>query len=115
MNIFLRSAAYIFHPLLMPLFGSALYFIFTPRFVDPSLLRAKLVAVAIITFLIPMVFYFLLKNLRIVYSIHLSDVRERKAPLMIQCLLLLLIVKLVFNPYDNPELYYFFVGFYFRL
>lgn len=110
MNIFLRSAAYIFHPLLMPLFGTLLYFIFTPRFVDPELLRAKALAVTIITLLIPLVFYFLLKNLRIVYSIHLSDVKERKAPLMIQCLLLLLIVKLVFNPYDNPELYYFFVG-----
>ena len=110
MNFFLKSAAYIFHPLLMPLLGAVLYFIFTPRYVDPELLRAKIFAIIIITVLIPLVFYFLLKNLRIISSIHLADVRERKVPLMIQCLLLLLIVKLVFDPYDNPELYYFFVG-----
>ena len=29
---------------------------------------------------------------------------------MIQCILLLLIIKMIFDPYEDPELYYFFVG-----
>ena len=45
-----------------------------------------------------------------VSSIHLSEVRERKYPLMIQVLLVLLIIKLIFKPYEDIELYYFFVG-----
>ena len=35
---------------------------------------------------------------------------ELKIPLMLQSILLLLIIKMVFDPYDSPELYYFFVG-----
>ena len=110
MNNFLRIGAYILHPLLMPLIGTLLYFVITPRFLDPELLRARLFAVAIITVFIPVVSFFLLKTLKIVTSIHLAEVSERKVPLMVQGLLLLLIVKMVFDPYDNPEMYYFFVG-----
>ncbi|KAA3625223.1 MAG: hypothetical protein DWP94_01470 [Flavobacterium sp.] len=110
MNIFLRIGAYLFHPLLMPLLGTLLYFIITPRYVEPDLLFAKIMAVCIITLLIPLVTYFLLKNLHVVSSIQLEDVKERKVPLMLQCVLLLLIIKMVFDPYENPELYYFFVA-----
>jgi hypothetical protein len=110
MNIFLRIGAYLFHPLLMPLLGTFLYFIITPRYVEAELLFAKLMAVCIITLLIPLVTYFLLKNLHVVSSIQLEDVKERKVPLMLQCVLLLLIIKMVFDPYENPELYYFFVA-----
>ena len=110
MNFFLRFAAYLFHPLLMPLLGSALYYALTPRFIEPDIQQARLLAVAIITLFIPIIVFFLLKNLTIVKSIQLENVTERKYPLMIQCLLLLLIIKMVFDPYDSPELYYFFVG-----
>jgi membrane-associated HD superfamily phosphohydrolase len=110
MNIFLRLGSYIFHPLLMPLLGSLLYYIVTPRYVEPEFVQARLLAVAIITLFIPLVTFFLLKNLSLVTTIHLETVKERKLPLMIQCLLLLLIIKMVFDPYENPELYYFFVG-----
>jgi len=110
MNRFLRFGAYVLHPLLMPLLGVVLYYIFTPRYVDVELLSAKVFAVAIVTVLIPIIIFFLLKNVGIINSIHLETTKERKIPLMIQCILLLLIIKLVFDPYDSPELYYFFVG-----
>jgi len=110
MNIFLRIGAYLFHPLLMPLLGTFFYFIITPRYVERDLLFAKIMAVCIITLLIPLVTYFLLKNLQVVSSIQLEDVKERKVPLMLQCVLLLLVIKMVFDPYDSPELYYFFVA-----
>lgn len=110
MKIFLTIPSYIFHPLLMPIFGAALYFGVTPRFVEPDLAIANLIAIGIITILIPIVSFFLLRNLGQVESIYLKDVKERKFPLMIQCILLLIIIKMVFDPYENPELYYFFVG-----
>lgn len=110
MNFFLRFAAYLFHPLLMPLLGVALYYGITPRFMEPEIMQTRILAVAIITLFIPVVTFFLLKNIGIVTSIHLKTVEERKLPLMIQCLLLLLIIKMVFDPYDSAELYFFIVG-----
>ena len=110
MNLFLKAASYIFHPLLMPLLGTILYFSVTPRYIEPELVRANLFAIAIITVFIPIVVFFLLKNLGVVETIYLKEVKERKFPLMIQCILLLLIIKMIFDPYEDPEIYYFFVG-----
>jgi hypothetical protein len=110
MNHLLRFGAYLFHPLLMPLLGLLIYYIITPRFIEPNILRAKVIAIIIITLLIPVVSFFLLKNLTLIRSIHMDNVKERKFPLMIQVLLFLLVIKMIFTPYENPELYYFFVG-----
>jgi hypothetical protein len=110
MDFFLRVAAYIFHPLLMPLLGVFLYYGISPRFIETEVMQAKLIAVLIITLFIPIVTFFLLKNIGLLTSVHLEKVNDRKIPLMIQCILLLLIIKMVFDPYDSPELYYFFVG-----
>jgi hypothetical protein len=110
MNFFLKSASYLFHPLLIPLMGTVLYYAVTPKYIDPQFVRVEVFAIVILTILIPIVIFFLLKNLKVVETIYLRDVKERKFPLMIQCILLLLILKTVFDPYDDPELYYFFVG-----
>lgn len=110
MNFFLRIAAYIFHPLFIPLLGALVYYKITPRYVEPEIVTAKLTAIVIITLLIPIITFFLLKNLGIIKSIHLPKVKERKYPLMIQSLLLLLILKTVYSPYDSIEMYYFFIG-----
>lgn len=110
MNFFLRLAAYLFHPLLMPLLGTALYYVVTPRFIESEIMQARLFSIAIITLFIPIIVFFLLKNLGVLSSIQLENVKERKVPLMVQCVLILLIIKMVFDPYESPELYYFFVG-----
>lgn len=110
MKHFLRIGAYLLHPLLMPLLGALIYFVITPRFIDSEIIRAKLFAIVIITLVVPIVLFILLKNMGWISSLELRDVKERKIPLMLQCLLLLLIIKLVFDPYDSPEMYFFFVG-----
>jgi|SRR5690554_3912649 len=110
MKLFVKLGAYLFHPLLMPLLGTAIYFYITPRFLELALVKANLFAIGIVTLVIPIVLFFLLKSLGLVDTIFMRDVRERRFPLMLQCILLLLIIKIVFNPYDNPELYFFFIG-----
>ncbi len=110
MRLFLKIASYIFHPLLMPLLGTILYYKVTPKYIDEEIVLSEYFAIAIITIFIPIVIFFLLKNLRVVETIYLMEVKERKFPLMIQCILLLLIIKMVFDPYEDPELYSFFVG-----
>jgi hypothetical protein len=110
MNQILRISGYIFHPLLMPLLGVLCYYTNTPRFVEPQFMWARVYAIATLTTFTPIIIFFLLKNIGVVSSIHLFEVRERKYPLMIQVLLVLLIIKLIFKPYEDIELYYFFVG-----
>ncbi|MFC7357910.1 hypothetical protein ACFQO1_09445 [Jejudonia soesokkakensis] len=110
MNFLLRVGAYILHPLLMPLIGVIIYYYSTPRFVELPFIQAKVLAVLILTVLIPLILFFLLKNLGVIDSIHLSKVKERIMPLIIQIVLLVLIVKIVFNVFDSPEMYYFFIG-----
>lgn len=110
MKYFLKPAAYLFHPLLMPVLGCFIYYYVTPRFVEQELLNSRILSVGILTVFIPIVLFFLLKTLGLVDSIHLREVKERKYPLMLQSLLLLAIIKMVFTNYDDPELYYFFVG-----
>lgn len=110
MGVFLRIAAYLFHPLIMPLLGAFIYYTVTRRFFEQEVIQSKLIALFIVTVCIPIVSYYLLRNLGWIQTIQLETSRERKAPLMIQCVLLLMVLKMVYNPYDTPELYFFFVG-----
>lgn len=110
MNYFLQSASFIFHPLLMPLIGVGLYFKLTPKFIEPEIIIIKTYAIIIITILIPLISFFLLKNSGLVKSINLKEVKERKYPLMIQIILIFIIITRVFTKYHHPELYYFFIA-----
>lgn len=110
MQAVLRSASYIFHPLWMPFAGSLFYFLITPRFFPLPLIKAKMLAIAITTLFIPIVFYFLLKNLGKAQSMFLGDVKERRWPLFFYNLLIGLNLYQILDPYNYPALYYFFVG-----
>ena len=110
MNQILRISGYIFHPLLMPVFGVLCYYANTPRFKESHIMLANISAIIILTAFIPVVLFFILKNIGLISSINLIDVKERKYPLMIQVILVLVIIKLIFKPYHDIELYYFFVG-----
>lgn len=106
----IRSASYIFHPLWMPFAGSLFYFLITPRFFPLPLIKAKMLAIAITTLFIPVVFYFLLKNLGKAQSMFLGDVKERRWPLFFYNLLIGLNLYQILDPFNYPALYYFFVG-----
>ena len=110
MHFFLKIAAWLFHPLFIGIYGVLLYFSVTPRFVQPEIVYGKLLVVSILTLMIPILFFFILRNLNWVQSIELHSVNERKAPLMILAVLLLLMLRVVFDFYNYPELYYYFLG-----
>lgn len=110
MKVLLKAASYVFHPLWMPFAGSLLYFLLTPRFFPDTIIKAKLLAIAIITLFIPVVFYFLLKNLGKASSVFLNDVKERKWPLFFFMLLTIMVIKQILNVYNYPALYYYFIG-----
>lgn len=110
MNHILKSISYIFHPLLMPLLGVIFYFHKTPRFIPDPLIKAKLFSVTILTVILPILLFYLLKTIKKVKSFHLETVEERRLPLIINSLIIILILIRVLPLNEIPELYFFFIG-----
>jgi hypothetical protein len=110
MNRILKSISFLFHPLLMPLIGVTFYFSKSPRYIPWQLINAKIISVAILSIILPILLYFLLKTLGKVNSIHLQTTKERIFPLIVNCFIILLILRKIFPANEIIELYYFFVG-----
>lgn len=110
MKTLLKSASYLFHPIWMPFAGTLVYFLVTPRFFPAEIVQAKIMAIAIMTIFIPVVYFFMLKTLGKVKHHFMQEVRERKWPLLFYAGLVFIILKYVLNVFDYPELYYFFFG-----
>jgi len=72
MHSILKSISYVFHPLLMPILGVIFYFSKTPRFIPIEIVKAKLISLFILTILLPVLLYYLLKTLKKVESISLQ-------------------------------------------
>lgn len=106
----LKSFSYIFHPLLMPLLGVIFYFSKTPRFIPEPVMKAKVFSVTILTVLLPILLYFLLKTIKKVDSLELKTSKERIIPLILNVMILVLILKRVLPYEEIPELYYFYLG-----
>lgn len=106
----LKSISYIFHPLLMPLLGVIFYFSKTPRFIPEPVMKAKVFSITILTIILPILLYFLLKTIKKVDSLELKTSKERIIPLTISALIIFLILKRVLSYDEIPELYYFYLG-----
>ena len=110
MNKLLKSISYIFHPLLMPLLGVLFYFSKTPRFIPEFVIKAKIFSVTILTVVLPILIFYLLRTINKVETVHLKTPKERKLPLIINSIILTLIVIQVLPKRDIPELHFFFIG-----
>lgn len=109
-NFLLKSISYIFHPLLMPLLGVIFYFSKTPRFIPDPVLKAKLFSITILTVILPLLLYYLLKTLKKVDSIYLETTDERKLPLLLNCFIITLVLIRVLPKNEILELYFYFIG-----
>lgn len=110
MNILLKSISYIFHPLVMPFLAVAFYFSTSPRFFPVPIIKAKLFSLVLLTFLLPILIFFVLKTLKKVSSINLATTKERIIPLVINCLIIIFIIQNVLPYNEIIELYFFFIG-----
>ncbi|WP_108424954.1 hypothetical protein [Flagellimonas amoyensis] len=101
--------SYIFHPLFIPIGGTILYFFVAP-YSTLEMQSGNIVPIFILTVIIPIIFFLILKNLGVISSIFLPTIQERKYPLYISCILFLMILyKVIPNNYVH-ELFYFFTG-----
>ena len=106
----LKSISFIFHPLLMPLFGVIFYFTKSPRYIPIEVISAKLVSLFILTIILPLLLYSLLRTIGKVKSIHLKTTNERIFPLVLNCIIMIIVLKRILTPNQIIELYFFFVG-----
>lgn len=109
MRHFYNIISYIFHPLFIPIGGTILYFLIAP-YRTLEMQSGNILPIFILTVIIPIIFFLILKNLGVISSIFLPTLQERKYPLYISCILFLMILyKVIPNNYVH-ELFYFFTG-----
>ncbi len=110
MDRLLKSVSIIFHPLFMPIIGTLFYFWKSPRYFPNQIIYAKLVSLSILTLILPLLIYFLLKTLGKVKSVNLNSTTERILPLGFYSMVIFIILQRVVTLSQLPELYYFFLG-----
>ena len=110
MNNILKSISFIFHPLIIPLLGVVFYFVKSPKYISLQIIQAKLISLVILTIVLPILLYFLLKTLGKAKSIYLETTKERIFPLIVNCIVVLLVLNRILTANQIIELYYFFVG-----
>lgn len=94
----------------MPFIGTLFYFSKAPRYIPVPFIKAKLFAIALFTIVLPILLYYLLKTTGKASSIHLSNIRERVVPLVLNTVIILVITQRIVPIKELPELYYFFIG-----
>jgi hypothetical protein len=110
MQHILKSISFIFHPLIMPFLGVGFYFLKSPRFIPETTIIAKLFSIGILTIVLPILLFYLLKTINKINSIYLETTKERIWPLILNCTIVILILNRVLTLNEIPELYFFFIG-----
>lgn len=106
---FLPFFSYIYHPIFITLYGTFFYFLVAPHSISNKRQVFSLIQVCIITVLLPLILFLLLRSLQVVKSFTEATIQERKIPIVIQ--MVLLFVLIMFKNYTGmKELYYFFLG-----
>ncbi len=94
----------------MPLLGVVFYFSKTPRFIPESIMKAKMFSISILTIVLPILLFYLLRTIKKVDTFHLVTVKERIIPLFINSIIITLILVRVLPQDEIPELHFFFIG-----
>lgn len=110
MKKILAFFSYLFHPLFIPVFGTILYLFISPNYFGTHQKYLILLQVAIITILVPISFFYLLKTLGKVDSVMISNLSQRKIPLLIQVFLITILIQKSVTIDRIPELFFFFFG-----
>ncbi len=102
--------SYIFHPLFISIYAVLIYFYYSDNFFEYRTIYGVVIQILIITVFIPVTFYYLLLSFGKVDSIMLAKTAQRKSPLMIHAVLLMILVQKSIRIDNVIELHYFFLG-----
>jgi membrane-associated phospholipid phosphatase len=110
MRGFLQIISYVLHPIFVPIAGTVIYFQVTPKYTSNEFESGNVLPIFILTVIIPIIAFLILKNLGLVKSAMMPTLKERRYPMYIGILLLLLVVYKVLPNNFTFELHYFFLG-----
>jgi hypothetical protein len=102
--------SYIFHPIFIPLLGTFYYVLISDNFFSKTQFILLFSQIFIITFLLPIAFFYLLRTFGKLDDIMLSDISERKIPLVLQMVLFFVLIQNSIKIDLFFELYFFFVA-----
>jgi hypothetical protein len=102
--------SYIFHPIFIPVYTALFYFFFYDSYYTNPEIYFAIFQIVIITILLPILFFFVLRTAGQVDSIMISEISQRKIPLVIQCLLTILLVRKSITLDHFHEFHFFFLG-----
>jgi hypothetical protein len=102
--------SYLFHPIFIPVYAALIYFFWNDSYFSNLEKYFAVFQIVIITILLPVLFYFVLRTAGKVDSVMVSEVSQRKIPLVIQCFLTILLVRKSITLDRFPEFHIFFLG-----
>lgn len=102
--------SYLFHPIFIPILGTLIYSYYGDRLYTQEQYYLLLFQVVIITFFLPLSFFYLLRTFGKVDSIMMANVQERKIPLLMQMALTYILLQKSITVERFPELFFFFLG-----
>ena len=98
------------HPIFIPILGTVFYILFSDNYYAKEQYYLLLFQVIIITFFLPLSFFYLLRTFGKVDTIMLSDASQRKIPLLLQIALTSVLIGKSITLERFPDLYFFFLG-----
>jgi hypothetical protein len=107
---FLPFFSYAFHPIFIPLLGTVFFVLLDARYLTLAQYLILFLQIIIITFLLPIAFFYLLRTFGKIDSIMLSDISHRKIPLLLHIVLLSILIQKSITVDRFPSLYFFFLG-----
>lgn len=102
--------SYLFHPIFIPVFAALFYFFLNDSNFTNLEKYFTVFQIVIITILLPIFFFFLLRATGQIDSIMIPEVSQRKIPLVILSFLTIILVRKSITLDHFPELHFFFLG-----
>lgn len=102
--------SFVFHPIFFPILGTLFYCKCAQNYFVQEYFYLLLFQVVIITFLLPLTFFYLLKTIGKVDTIRLPEITQRKMSLIVQFVLTLILIQKGVTIDRFTELFYFFAS-----
>lgn len=102
--------SYAFHPIFIPAMATLFYFFFKGMEYGNHEILFVFFQVVVVTILIPILGFFLLRATGNIDTVMVSKIAQRKIPLLIHCFLLILLIRKAITIDRYPELHFFLLG-----
>jgi len=102
--------SYLFHPIFIPLLGTVFFVTLDGHYLNLAQCLILFLQIIIVTILLPVAFFYLLRTFGKIETVMLSDISQRKIPLLLQIMLFAVLIQKSITPDRFPNLYFFFVG-----